>query len=686
MILKCIYEKDSLAINSNPGCTHEFELSFVNRIGIDGKSTYELAVIGGYTGTLEQFTTEAAALANNSARLTKAEAEMFQLRTVEMPLKADLDPVAKTVPSAQIEPLQGLQTGVDCSKGYLGGTSAQYPNLCFAGDRTTRLIFTYDNTLTYNTVQTVFSLGPYRENINMYIGANLGTMNIAAGGIATSVKLNNGINLIVISTKFNSKISRIFFNGVFIAEHLSTTLVAPTQFAIGNFGAGYAENFINKMINSVTSFNYAMSDTECLALWNNGDPLNYMLPNNMKHPVYVVDDPFVFEAQSNSSASYPIANSVESDTNGFLGQYRKATRLPEGTTTHNIISVYFKPYLYQVFSSFMTHTPMQVVMRYRSNVKFDTKLNNPIGINVPHNLADPLEITLNVCNVLNTNLAGFISTGAIMDDSPTAWIEYQIVSVKSMNCIAEYLPCGLLTDKWRDTSGNGNDIAAVGTPELVYQRPAYVTVDKGLRALFVARGAVWNEKTGFYELNGLTDITERQMMDIFIVTGDYKMTSLYWNGIFSSPTPNYPRTNYPVTPQNADRISCELAFYKNIQLEVLNLVNTGTHEIRWAQSSYNCFLQCTKLHTILGVINANSTTNFTNSFNGCNDLQNIDIKNLKASISFLHSQSLTRGSILYLINNSINTTPITATLHANAKERLTPEDIALASSKNITIA
>ncbi|MEG2282441.1 MAG: hypothetical protein RSB93_04365, partial [Rikenellaceae bacterium] len=36
-----------------------------------------------------------------------------------------------------------------------------------------------------------------------------------------------------------------------------------------------------------------------------------------------------------------------------------------------------------------------------------------------------------------------------------------------------------------------------------------------LRPLFVSRGAVWNETTGFYELNGLTDITEEQMIQIY---------------------------------------------------------------------------------------------------------------------------------------------------------------------------
>ena len=39
-----------------------------------------------------------------------------------------------------------------------------------------------------------------------------------------------------------------------------------------------------------------------------------------------------------------------------------------------------------------------------------------------------------------------------------------------------------------------------------------------MRPIYEACGAVWNEETGYYELNGLTDITEEQMLDIYIET------------------------------------------------------------------------------------------------------------------------------------------------------------------------
>ena len=48
-----------------------------------------------------------------------------------------------------------------------------------------------------------------------------------------------------------------------------------------------------------------------------------------------------------------------------------------------------------------------------------------------------------------------------------------------------------------------------------------------LRPLFERRGAVYNTETGYYELNGLTDITTVQMMDIYNVSSDWGKSSVF---------------------------------------------------------------------------------------------------------------------------------------------------------------
>lgn len=41
-----------------------------------------------------------------------------------------------------------------------------------------------------------------------------------------------------------------------------------------------------------------------------------------------------------------------------------------------------------------------------------------------------------------------------------------------------------------------------------------------LRKLYINRGAVYNEETGFYELNGITDIDEEEMLNIYTFTAN----------------------------------------------------------------------------------------------------------------------------------------------------------------------
>lgn len=56
--------------------------------GKTGLSSYELALAGGYTGTQEEFATEASALANNSARLTATESGLISAQAKVSQLEA----------------------------------------------------------------------------------------------------------------------------------------------------------------------------------------------------------------------------------------------------------------------------------------------------------------------------------------------------------------------------------------------------------------------------------------------------------------------------------------------------------------------------------------------------------------------------------------------------------------------
>ena len=74
----------------------------------------------------------------------------------------------------------------------------------------------------------------------------------------------------------------------------------------------------------------------------------------------------------------------------------------------------------------------------------------------------------------------------------------------------------------------------------IYAQPKY----KGTAQtdLYVARGAVYNADTGLYELNGLTDITEDQMREIYLYTAS-RIYDFNMSYTFSA---LYIRTNFPV--------------------------------------------------------------------------------------------------------------------------------------------
>ena len=217
-----------------------------------------------------------------------------------------------------------------------------------------------------------------------------------------------------------------------------------------------------------------------------------------------------------------------------------------------------------------------------------------------------------------------------------------------------------------------------------------LNTQQGNRALYVAAGAVYNEQTGFYELNGLTDITEEQMRNIYVYTsGAINQNDL--SGKFS----NLPiRTNLPFKANSGSYFgdaSIGAMFVKNHTIEVINIGSTVyPNYIGYA------FAQCDKLRKILTVINLNSYSlgkPITTMFQGCILLEYVRIQKIRQSILFSNSPLLSLESLQYLITNADNTLAITVTVHADVYAKIQDETqtewhalIASAQEKNITFA
>lgn len=222
---------------------------------------------------------------------------------------------------------------------------------------------------------------------------------------------------------------------------------------------------------------------------------------------------------------------------------------------------------------------------------------------------------------------------------------------------------------------------------------------EGNRALYVAAGAVYNQNTGFYELNGLTDITEEEMKTIYLQTHVMDKLSSYYNIFASSTFRTNLGFNMGITQTNGRIVSFRESFFYNQNLEVLRLsFGNNINETRMIRTGdmFYAFHGCKKLKRIINQIYVYSIKDksyFDHTFSQCILLETALLYKLSASISFPDSPLLSLESLQYLITNAANTSAITVTVHADVYAKIQDEGqvdwhalIETAAAKQITFA
>lgn len=215
--------------------------------------------------------------------------------------------------------------------------------------------------------------------------------------------------------------------------------------------------------------------------------------------------------------------------------------------------------------------------------------------------------------------------------------------------------------------------------------------DSSLRDLYISAGAKYNEQTGYYELNGLTDITEEQMRVIYEKTWGWWLHLPSLNGFGSAlPRTNIPCPDYKIIAY-ASNISIHSIFSasgNDDNLEVVNLralyTPTGFDEIKIVDFNW-AFQADKKIREVQGIINVKEARY---DLNIGGNIETINIKGLKVNIRFYNSQRLSKESVLYMINNSEATTAITIGLNKAVYDVMKDDaDIiaALAEKTNITL-
>lgn len=191
-----------------------------------------------------------------------------------------------------------------------------------------------------------------------------------------------------------------------------------------------------------------------------------------------------------------------------------------------------------------------------------------------------------------------------------------------------------------------------------------------LRDLYISAGAVYNEQTGYYELNGLTDITEEQMRVIYKYAGTPQVESAF---AYSKA-----RTNLPMPGMYNGMLETYM-FYGCSNLETVYLgyrqvtptdFETPTVEYRGQEAFY----LCKKLKYIYGRLRI-KTSNIGDTFGECLSLEEVRIYNLVYSIQISWSPNLSKESVQYMITNANPPSgaavgSITITLHPTAYARL----------------
>ena len=221
-------------------------------------------------------------------------------------------------------------------------------------------------------------------------------------------------------------------------------------------------------------------------------------------------------------------------------------------------------------------------------------------------------------------------------------------------------------------------------------------VDNPLRPLYIAAGAEYNDsgaditktapwgetvthKAGYYYLNGLGDITEEQMMDIYIYCYPIAFTS-DWTNILRRQSSSDPsvRTNLLRNAFFAVSTIKNLsgAFYaSNLEVIMLrSMLDTNNIVVLKIDANSNfIFTNSKNLKYIVGIIDIGDLKHLASNLGtgGLLALKECRLMNLKGDlITLKDSLSISKDSIMFLIVNASPDSAITITLHPDAYARL----------------
>ena len=180
--------------------------------------------------------------------------------------------------------------------------------------------------------------------------------------------------------------------------------------------------------------------------------------------------------------------------------------------------------------------------------------------------------------------------------------------------------------------------------------------------------AIVDHLPGYYYLNGIGDITEKQMMDIYNA-GMLRVDSTDQYARYKVRT-NIPMVHTSGSGFQTPNMSGMAAGNGNIACFMLS---EGKQDYGWSvQNLYKSFFFCKKLKFIPCPFNATGISSpiYIDAFTACVNLCEIYIYNLKVDLKLSDSADIYKKCIVCIIQRATPTTAITITLHPDAYARL----------------
>ena len=202
-------------------------------------------------------------------------------------------------------------------------------------------------------------------------------------------------------------------------------------------------------------------------------------------------------------------------------------------------------------------------------------------------------------------------------------------------------------------------------------KPQWVDPRAALRPVYESYGAVYNAETGYYELNGLTDITEEQMLEI------YNASMAAFNAFSNEGTCHVglrsAKTVRTVLDKYIDRLniwgatnmkfSAFAAFQQCGSLETVVLGNENS-AVQLTGGWSSMFNGCTSLRTLKWLnLSAFSGISDGYEFKSCSKLAEVRIKGICTDLIFKDSPLIDYESWEYMVGNAKDGIGITLTVH-----------------------